>query len=116
VELMPPRGQEPTAATVRVGYRSDRLHLPGAGGETAVRARLKPLAPDTTLTPNDLGYGLRVVALSSQAFVTGPLFAVELDTCTGTQSAAPADLSCLVEGCASSGTPITGCTCAITAR
>jgi hypothetical protein len=116
VELRPPLGQKPTAVTVLVGYRSDRLGIPGSGGETAVRARLQPLAPDTRLTPNDLGYALRVVALSNQAFAPAPLFAVEFDTCRGAAAASAADLSCVVEGCASSGTPIRDCRCAVSAR
>jgi hypothetical protein len=114
VMLAPPRGQEPTTATVRIAYRSDRLHLPAAGAAPAVRTRLTALAKTATLTPNALGYALRVVATGTEAFTNGPLFAVEFDSCAG-PPAGTTDLSCVVEGCAGAGTPITGCTCSIAA-
>ncbi len=99
--------------TVLIGYRSDRLSLPGHGGDKSVRERLTETPDQAIVAVNDLHYGLRVVLARSSPIALGKLFTVHFDSC---DSAAPgtADVACTVEACATVFGPADGCTCTVT--
>lgn len=113
VDFTPALGVSINAATLRLGYRSARLTLPGGGGDLATRARLRPAESRLTIIPNHLGHATRVVVASADG-LSGRLFEIELDGCKGAPAPAPGDVNCVVEGCASSGGPARGCSCRIT--
>ena len=112
VDFTPVQGLQINAATLRIGYRSNHLTLPGSGAEPETRARFHPKGSLTVLTPNDLGYAVRVV-LASAAGLSGRLFEIELDGCKGTPAPSNEDVNCTVEACAGSGGPARGCRCSV---
>jgi hypothetical protein len=112
VDFTPVLGVPINAATLRLGYRSKRVTLPGSGGDLATRARLRPAEPGTTITPNHLGYATRVVVVSAGG-LSGRIFEIELDGCKGAPAPGGDDVNCVVEACASSGGPARGCSCRI---
>jgi hypothetical protein len=112
VDLVPPLGEQPTTATVLLAYRSNLLSIPGSSNETSVRQRVLPPAPlPQSFAVNDLDYAVRVVV--SRNVPLGRLFTATFDRCTGQDAPTLADVACIVEGCASSGTPLPGCGCMV---
>lgn len=107
----------PTAVTFLVGYRTDRLGLPGSGSVTSVRQRitLPPPLPNV-FSPNDLDYALRLVLGRNGGFSDGTAFSIRLDSCAGAPGATAADLACTIEGCAGGSGPIPGCACGVVDR
>lgn len=114
VEFTPPPVPDVSTAVVRIGYRSDRLSLPGTGTEKSVQSRIKSPEHDV-MAFNDLDYALRIVAARAKAIPAGQLVTIEFDRCQGAPAPTVADLSCAVEGCAGSTGPESGCQCAISA-
>jgi hypothetical protein len=112
VTLQVPEESKLTAATVRLAYRSDVLRLPREQGERAVRSRLTLAPQPTVATAADEGYAVRVVVVRDP-IESGPLFDIRFDRCAEARLATAADLSCVVEGCAGLGGPVSGCTCAV---
>ena len=96
-----------------VGYRSDRVSLPGSGGAAA--ARIKNRADMTSQLVNDLNYAVRVLiqAQSGAVIPGGQIFTVDFDSCDGAAPVSPSDFECIVESCGSSFGPIDGCTCVV---
>jgi len=115
VEFTPPPAPDVTTVLLRIGYRTDRMGLPGSGTDQAVRARVKPMAHTPMLVPNNAQYALRVVVGGPPAVQSGQLVTVEFDRCQGAPPPTVADLSCQVEACANSAGPVDGCQCKITA-
>jgi hypothetical protein len=114
VEFAPPPAPDVSTAVLRIGYRSDRLSLPGTGTEKSVQSRIK--SPDhDVMAFNDLDYALRIVASRSKALPAGQLVEIEFDRCVGAPAPTVADLSCEVEACAASTGPESGCQCTISA-
>jgi hypothetical protein len=110
-DLVPPLGQDPTAATILLAYDSSRLSIPGSGNDASVRQRVRPPAPlPQSFNVNDLNYGVRVVITRSTPLAV--LFMASFDVCQGA-SGSLADIACIVEGCAASAGPVRGCSCAV---
>ena len=115
VALDAPDAQAVVAVRVSLAYDPAALRLPELGGGDAVRARLTP-AGGAALIANNVDRALHVVASKPAGLTLGPLFQVDFDRCTGVQIAAPRDLQCVVDSCASVGGPLDGCTCTATLR
>jgi hypothetical protein len=114
VDFTPPATPDITTAVLRIGYRSDRLSLPGSGAEKSVQSRLA--SPSHSLMAfNDLDYALRIVASHAQAIPEGRLLTIDFDRCEGAPSPTASDLSCEIETCAASTGPSDGCRCQIIA-
>lgn len=132
----PPPGQDASSVTALVGYRSDRVSIPGKGtgsctggskdgkacttgtdcpgGQcTLPKSRIKNTPPGSIVGVNDLDYGVRVVLTRSGQIAAGRIFSVDFDTCQGAAAVAVADFGCTVEGCATSFGSIDGCTCTV---
>ena len=115
VEFTPPAAPDVSTALLRIGYRTDRISLPGSGGEKSVQSRIKRVADTAMLVPNDLDYALRLVVGRPGGIPAGRLLTIEFDRCQGAAAPAPSDLSCEVETCASSTGAVDTCRCQITA-
>jgi hypothetical protein len=112
VDLVPPPGQEPTAATIFLAHHSGRLSIPGSGSDTSVRQRVRAPAPlPQSFNVNDLDYGVRVVVTRSTPL--GTLFTATFDVCQGAPSPSLASVACTIEGCAAGAGPIQGCSCSV---
>jgi hypothetical protein len=110
--LVPPPGQAPTDASVRLGYHSGKLDIPGTGSAASVLGRVTAPAPaPNPFIRNDQNYALAVTL--GRATPLGVLFTVTFDRCQGAPAPSVADLGCSIEGCAGGGPPIEGCTCTI---
>jgi hypothetical protein len=111
-DLLPPAGQNPTTATVLLGYDSSRLSIPGSGTAISVRQRVAAPPPlPQSFAVNDLDYALLVVV--SRNVTLGTLFTATFDACEGSPAPTIADLACTVQGCAAAAGPIDGCTCSV---
>ncbi len=107
VSYAPPPGQEKLDASLFLSYRSSVLSIPGSGTSNLVRMRVVAVPANLRLlTPNDLGYALRVI-ISREVALSGPQFTVTFDTCSGSPAPTTADLACRDEGCPT-------CTCTAT--
>jgi hypothetical protein len=115
VDFTPPDAPDVSTVVLWVGYRSDRLSLPGTGMEKSVHSRIKSPPGGSMLVTNDQDYALRAVASGTKAIPAGRLFTIEFDRCEGAPAPTVADLSCAVDACASSSGPAQGCHCTITA-
>jgi len=114
VEFTPPPAPDISTVVLRIGYRSDRLSLPGTETAKSIRDRLKS-SDHAIMAFNDLDYALRVVAGRPKALSPGQLMTIEFDRCAGAPAPAVTDLSCEVVTCAASTGPATGCSCRIVA-
>ena len=113
INFQAPEGSAPSAVSALVGYRSDRVSLPGSGGSPSSRVKNRPTG--TSQLVNDLNYAVRVL-IQGQSGVTipdGRLFTIDFDSCQGAMSVTPADFGCQVESCGSSFGPIAGCSCVV---
>lgn len=111
-DLIAPPGQSPTGATVRLGYRSDILSIPGMASQASVLARIVAPAPaPVPFIRNDQNYAVSVVLGRTSAITE--LFTVTFDRCQGAPAPTADDLGCAIVGCASGGPPIEGCTCQV---
>ena len=113
VDLEAPVGSAPSAISVLIGYRSNRVSLPGTGSGAASRVKGRPTG--TSQLVNDLNYALRVT-LQAQAGLSipnGKLFTVDFDSCQGAMAVTPADFGCAIDSCGSSFGPIDGCSCSV---
>lgn len=97
--------------TVLIGYKSDRVSLPGT--RTAVGSRVKNRPSSSIVTANDLDYALRVVVTRQGSLSPGRLFTVDFDSCRDAAAVMATDFGCAVEGCASSFGTVEGCTCSV---
>jgi hypothetical protein len=111
VSWAPPAGQDASTITVVVGYRSDRVSLPGSGSAAGSRVKNRPAS--SIVGVNDLDYALRVVVTRSGQIPPGRLFTVDFDGCQGAAAAVAADFGCIVVDCATSFGPVDGCTCSV---
>jgi len=114
INFTAPSGSLPTVVSSLVGYRSNRVSLPGSG--SAPNARVKNRPPSTSQLTNDLNYAVRVLiqATAGASIPTGRLYTVDFDTCSGANPVTPADFGCQIESCGSTGGPIDGCSCVVT--
>ena len=111
VNWEPPFGVDASSLTVVVGYRTDRLSLPGSGA--APKIRLDGAPANALVVVNDMDYAVKVVLAKSGGLEAGQLFTLEFDRCDGAAIAEPSDFSCRVTGCASAAGDVEGCTCAV---
>jgi len=137
VAFSPPLGEDATSVTALLGYRSDRVSIPGSGtgsckggskdgkacstatdcpsGQCVVpKGSVKNAPPASIVGVNDLDYALRVVVTRTTRITPGTIFSVDFNTCQGAAATSLADFGCSVQGCASSFGPIDGCTCTVT--
>jgi hypothetical protein len=111
-----PPGTTPITVTTLVGYRSDRVGIPGSGSAVSVRQRVTFPAPlPNVISINDLDYAVRVVVGRTAGLSEGLLYSVNFDTCEGAPAVTAADFACTMEACAGAGGPIDGCLCTVTA-
>lgn len=115
VDLVAPLGAQPTSATILVGYRSDRLRLPAARGASTIARVTWPNPQPFVRGATDYDYATRVVTVRTGPIdLDVPIFSIQFDTCLGQPAPnASETLGCIVEGCASVGGPVDGCTCTI---
>src|SRR5262245_52390571 len=94
---------------VALAYRTNVLNLP----DTSLNARIQP-APGVLLRqPSDNGYQLEVSAGRQPMLMSGEIFTVDFDRCSGAPVPTDADLSCVVTLC----NPATaGCSCSAAVR
>jgi hypothetical protein len=113
IDFQAPLGSSPSVTTARVGYRSNRVSLPGTGSAAASRVKMRPTG--TSQLVNDLNYAVNVLiqAQAGGTVPSGKLFTIDFDTCQGSAPVTAADFACSVESCASSSGPIDGCTCTV---
>ena len=113
VNFAAPPGSVATVTSALVGYRSDRVSLPGSGASPGSRVKNRP--PGTSQLVNDLNYALRVVIQANTGSIPdGRLFTVDFDSCSGQPAVTPADFGCQIESCGGSFGSISGCTCTVT--
>ena len=114
INFTAPLGSTATAVSSLVGYRSNRVSLPGSGSGPGTRVKNRP--PGTAQLVNDLNYAVRVVIQANVGATVpnGRLYTIDFDTCSGTMPVTPADFGCQIESCGSSNGPIDGCTCVVT--
>jgi hypothetical protein len=111
-----PLGAQPTTGTFLLGYKSNRVSIPGTGTATSVRQRVTYPAPlPNVASVNDLDYALRVVVGRNAGLANGLLATVKLDACTGAPTVTAEDFGCTVEACAGAGGAIEDCLCTVTA-
>ena len=114
VNFSAPVGSAPSAVSALVGYRSNRVSLPGSGSGPSARIKLRPSG--TSQLVNDLNYAVRVL-IQGNGGVTiadGRLFTIDFDSCQGTMPVTPADFGCQIESCGNSFGTIADCTCTVT--
>jgi len=114
VSFQAPLGAMPSQVAALVGYRSNRVNLPGMGLSASSRIKNRPQS--TSQLVNDMDYAVQVV-IGGQAGSTVPngrLFTIDFDSCKGTAAVTPADFGCTIVSCGSSSGPIQGCTCTVT--
>ncbi|MGD9764531.1 MAG: hypothetical protein AB7V27_12510 [Candidatus Binatia bacterium] len=109
IDFVPPSGQEATAVTVLVAYRTGRLGLPA----NQVAQRVRPPFIPQSFSATDLGYAVRVV-MSRSAALQGRILNARFATCGGAPIARPDDVACFIEGCAGNAGPIADCLCTVT--
>jgi len=115
VNFAGPAGTTPITATTLLGYRSNRISIPGTGMVNTVRQRVTfPPPLPNTIGISDLDYAVRVVVGRTNGIPAGLLYTVKFDTCQGAPAVTAADFGCTMEACAGAGGPITGCTCTVT--
>jgi len=114
VEFTPPAAPDVSTVVLRIGYRSDRLSLPGTETAKSVRDRLKS-SDHAIMAFNDLDYALRVVAGRPKALSPGQLMTIEFDRCAAAPAPTVTDLSCEMVACAASTGPAVGCSCKVVA-
>ncbi len=114
VHFRAPADHDISGVTVLLGYRSDRLSLPGRGADASVRERLTDTPDHAIVAVNDLDYGMRVVVGRSQPIGSGRLFMVRFDACGSAAAPAATDVACTVEACATVFGPAQDCSCAAT--
>jgi len=114
VDFTPPPTPDISTAVLRIGYRSDRLSLPGSGADKSVQRRLTS-PTHSVMAFNDLDYAVRIVASQPKAIPEGRLVTIEFDRCQGAPAPSVADLSCEIESCAASTGAASGCRCQILA-
>jgi hypothetical protein len=114
INFTAPLGTLPTVASSLVGYRSNRVSLPGSGSTPAARVKNRPTG--TSQLVNDLNYAVRVLiqANAGATIPNGRLYTIDFDTCMGASPVTPADFACQIESCAGAGGPIDGCSCVVT--
>jgi len=114
VDFAAPQGSTASAVSALVGYRSDRVSLPGSGSGAASRVKMRPSG--TSQLVNDLNYAVRVLiqAQAGGSIPNGKLFTIDFDSCQGAAPVTPADFACTIESCGSSFGPIDGCSCTVT--
>ncbi|MGH3637473.1 MAG: hypothetical protein ACRDUX_00445 [Mycobacterium sp.] len=105
-----------STVTLRIGFRSTLLSLPGTGSDPAVRARVRATGPDATVAVNGLGAAVRVLLSRKAGLPPGRVIELELDRCAGAKAPEAGDLSCVVETCAFGGSPLEGCKCTVESR
>ena len=114
ISFQSPPGTTPITATTLLGYRSDRISIPGSGNVLSVRQRVVFPAPlPNTIAINDLDYAVRVVLGRTAGIAAGLLYTATFDTCQGAPAVHAEDFACTMEACAGAGGAITGCTCTV---
>lgn len=111
VEWAPPTGQSASSLTLLVGYRSDRVGLPGTGATPQVRLEKAPANAIVLL--NDLDYAVRVVLTKSGTIEPGQVFTLAFDRCESAPAPTASDFSCRVAGCATAAGDLQGCSCRV---
>jgi len=105
------RSFTPVAATITVGYRTNRLHMPATGTDRQVRARIGDLeSASETVIANDLDHSLRLVVTDTKRLMPA-LMTIGFDTCKDAPAPVDTDLTCIVEACAGHGGPLADCYC-----
>jgi len=100
-------------------YPDGVLGIPGRLGSAQVFDRLSEAPDNVILQPNDLDYGLIMVAFSfdNSAIVPGRLFSVSFDRCRDARLPVAEDFRCDVTGAGDvEGVNVEGVTCAATLR
>ncbi|MDX2168469.1 MAG: hypothetical protein SF182_15450 [Deltaproteobacteria bacterium] len=116
IQFEGPLGAQPTTGTFLLGYKSNRVSIPGSGTATSVRQRVTYPAPlPNVASVNDLDYALRIVVGRNAGLANGLLATVKFDTCNGAPAVTALDFACTVEACAGAGGAIEDCTCVVTA-
>jgi hypothetical protein len=114
VNFQAPLGALPSNVAALVGYRSDRVNLPGMAGSPSSRIKNRPTS--TSQLVNDKDYAVQVL-ISGQSGATvssGRLFTIDFDSCKGTALVTTADFGCTIVSCGNSSGTIDGCTCTVT--
>ena len=104
--------RDASSLSILVGYRSDRVSLPGNANQSTVGQRVTE-RPSGTFIVNDLNYALRTVMGGTNPKPSGKLYAVEFDLCRNAPAPTTDDFGCTVEGCSDAFGPIPGCVCTV---
>jgi hypothetical protein len=116
VHFEPPPTMNVSSITVRVGYDSRRISLPGSAGAESARARLEHVPKTAIVVTNDLDYALRAVVTQPGGIAAGQLFTLKVDGCKAAPQPTAVDFGCSLEGCAAATGHVAGCTCRVTAN
>lgn len=111
--FQPPSEMKVSSITVRVGYDSRRVSLPGSAGAESARARLQDTPKTAIIVTNDLDYAVRAVVTQPGGIAAGKLFTLSVDACKGAPAPTVSDFGCALEGCAAASNPIDGCSCRV---
>lgn len=110
--LVSPPGMSATGATVRLGYPSSLVSIPGTGSQRPVFDRVvPPEPPPVPFFLNDADYAVSVVL--GRTTPISELFTVTFDRCAGAREVTVDDFGCAIVGCAAGGGPIEGCACTV---
>lgn len=112
IDLQSHPAWEPTAATIHLSYRTDKLSLPGTASDRSVVERVGFGDSGSGINAIfDVDHSLRVVRAESKP-IPKPMAVIEFDGCDGAPPPTSEDLDCVVEGCAYVGGVIQdGCFC-----
>lgn len=109
-----PGSSEVVGVQMFVRYPDGVLGIPGRLGSAQVFDRLSDAPDNVILQPNDLDYGLIMVAFSfdNSTIVPGRLFRIRFDRCQGARMPMASDFYCQVNGAGdAAGANVAGVTC-----
>lgn len=114
-----PAGKEIVGVQTFLRYADGVIAIRGTGGDNNVFEQLSHQPDNVVLQPNDLEYGLILVAYSfdGSAILPGQLVTVHFNGCRGARLPTADDFRCQVAGAgASGGDEVDGVTCSAAAR
>jgi len=119
IDFTVPGGIEVVGVQTFLRYADGVVGIPGRGGDDRIFDRLTEIPENVVLQPNDLDYGLIMIAYSfdSTPIVPGRLFTATFDRCRDARLPAADDFRCVVKAAGdASGTDVSGVACTATLR
>lgn len=119
VRVEVPAGKEIVGVQTFLRYPDGVVAVRGAGGDNNVFDQISEQPDNVVLQPNDIEYGLIVVAYSfdGSAIAPGQLLSVRFNPCREARAPQASDFACSVNGAGDvNGVEVAGVTCSATLR